>query len=120
MVLRKQVVVEGCYELANDKIVGVNLLMAQEVVIFPVVSHFTQPLHVFLAGLRPRSARHGGGAWATGCFWTHVSSMTPPAHTAHRGRARVRGEALAGLSWRLDSLDQGGRYASTLSRQSQR
>jgi hypothetical protein len=58
----EQVVVEGCYELANDKIVGVNLLMVQEVVTFPVVSHFTQPLHVFLAGLRPRSARHGGGA----------------------------------------------------------
>jgi hypothetical protein len=56
----------------------------------------------------------------TGCFETHVSSMTPPAYTAHRGRAGVRGEALAGLSWRLDSSDQGGRYASTLSRQSQR
>jgi hypothetical protein len=46
---------------------------------------------------RPRSARHGSGAWATGCFQTHVSSITPPVYTAHRGRARVRGEALAGL-----------------------
>jgi hypothetical protein len=34
-------VVEDLYDLASDKIVGVNLLMAQEVVIFPVVSHFT-------------------------------------------------------------------------------
>jgi hypothetical protein len=56
----------------------VNLLMAQEVVMFPVVSHFTQPLHVFLAGLRPRSARHGGGAWATGCFETYVCPRALP------------------------------------------
>jgi hypothetical protein len=27
---------------------------------------------------RPRSARHGSGAWATGCFEPHVSARTPP------------------------------------------
>jgi hypothetical protein len=26
----------------------------------------------------PRSAHHGSGAWATGCFQTHVSARTPP------------------------------------------
>jgi hypothetical protein len=66
--LEEQVVVEGLYDLVSDKIVGVNLLMAQEVVIFPVVSHFTQPLHVFLAGLRPRPAGRGSVASKSGCF----------------------------------------------------
>jgi hypothetical protein len=56
----------------------VNLLMAQEVVIFPVVSYFTQPLHVFLAGLRPRPAGRGSVASKSGCFCTHASLGTPP------------------------------------------
>ena len=32
---------EGLYDIVSDKAVGVNLLMAQVVVTFPVVIHFT-------------------------------------------------------------------------------
>jgi hypothetical protein len=33
---------------------------------------------VALLGNRTRSATHASGAWATGCFQTHVSARTPP------------------------------------------
>src|SRR5215212_3852306 len=29
-------------------------------------------------GHHPQSETHGSGAWATGCFGTHVSARTPP------------------------------------------
>jgi len=54
--LEERIVLEGLYDIVSDKAVGVNLLMAQVVVTFPVVIHFTQPLQAFLAGLRPRQA----------------------------------------------------------------
>ena len=66
--LEEHVVIENLYHIVSDKIVGVNLLMAQEVVIFPVVSHFTQPLHVCSAGLRPRPAGSANLASKSACF----------------------------------------------------
>jgi len=39
--LEERVVLEGLYDIVSDKAVGVNLLMAQVVVTFPVVIHFT-------------------------------------------------------------------------------
>jgi hypothetical protein len=66
--LEEQVVVEGLNDLASDKIVGVNLLMAQEVVIFLVVRHFTRPLQVFLAGFRLRPAGLESVASKSGCL----------------------------------------------------
>jgi hypothetical protein len=33
---------------------------------------------VALFGHYSRSVRRGREAWATGCFWTHVSARTPP------------------------------------------
>ena len=71
---------EGLYDIVSDKAVGVNLLMAQMVVTFPVVIHFTQPLQGFLAGLRPRQAGRDAASKA-GSFWTHASLSTPPARS---------------------------------------
>jgi hypothetical protein len=40
----------------------------------PDAGHIGGFLDVFDAlGHRPRSATHGSGAWATGCFETHVT-----------------------------------------------
>jgi hypothetical protein len=74
-------VVEGLYDIVSDKAVGVNLLMAQVVVTFPVVIHFTQPLQAFLAGLRPRQAGRESAASKAGSFRTHASLSTPPARS---------------------------------------
>jgi len=71
-------VLEGLYDIVSDKAVGVNLLMAQVVVTFPVVIHFTQPLQAFLAGLRPRPAGRERAASKAGSFWTHASISAPP------------------------------------------
>ena len=71
---------EGLYDIVSDKAVGVNLLMAQVVVTFPVVIHFTQPLQAFLAGLRPRQAGRDAASKA-GSFWTDASLSTPPARS---------------------------------------
>jgi hypothetical protein len=46
----------------------------------PDADHIGGFLDVFDAlGHRPRSATHGSGAWATGCFGTHASASAPPA-----------------------------------------
>ena len=46
----------------------------------PDADHIGGFLDVFDAlGHRPRSATHGSGAWATGCFGTHASGSAPPA-----------------------------------------
>jgi hypothetical protein len=74
--------VEGLYDIVSDEVVGVNLLMAQVVVAFAAVIHFTQPLQAFLAGLSPRPAGHESAASKAGCFWTHASLSSPPARSA--------------------------------------
>lgn len=60
--------VEGLYDIVSDKVVGVNLLMAQVDVTFPVVIHFTQPLQAILAGFRPRPAGRESAASKAGDF----------------------------------------------------
>src|SRR5215217_3072187 len=40
-----------------------------------------------------RSARRETGGWATGCFETHVSSITPPGDTAYTVGTVVREKA---------------------------